>query len=211
MTVNHLQQRLSNHGLSFLGLAVLLALCGCKSSNPDAGRSSDPLVSGARIPAQNMPIPDRGGLGAKDPLLTPTAKPADKNGVGYGADDPNRFKGTFINGPSSTPAALAGNLKDGEELKIDGNENRVPLQPVSGVLPPRPADQNPALDSLYHDLENYGCMSTDRSLTQENGQYVFRATVKRAGVNGPKLQCTETGKTAEEAIKKVLDDVAEQK
>jgi hypothetical protein len=114
------------------------------------------------------------------------------------------------------PAALAGNVKDGDELKIDGNENRVPLQQTGAVVPVVPAKPGEqvavtGLDPLYRELEKYGCKSADRSLTQENGQWVFQAAVSR-GMNGAKLQCKETGLTAEEAIRKVLDDViADQK
>src|ERR1700722_4852471 len=91
-----------------IGFAGLFALTGCKTGSSDNNsRSSDPLVSGpGRIPAQNIPVPDRGiGSNGKpsDPLLgSPTSKPLDKTGVGY-TDDPNRFKGTYIPSPSSTP------------------------------------------------------------------------------------------------------------
>jgi hypothetical protein len=195
-----------------IGMLVLLALIGCKSNNSDSGtRSQDPLVGGpSRIPPQNVPLPDRGGIGANgkpDPLLgSPTGKPPDKTGVGY-SDDPSRFKGTYIPSPSSTPAALAGNLKDGDALKIDGNENRVPLQQTGASLPSKQGELDSGLDSLYSELEKYGCKREDRSLGQENGDYVFRAAVPRIGGNGAKLQVTGAGKTPEEAVKQALDQV----
>lgn len=190
-----------------LGLAALLAFAGCKSSNSDAGtRGGDPLVKGPNIPRQNMPIPDRLGANGADPLVTPTSKPPDKQ-VGY-SDDPSRFKGTYIEGPNTALAALAGKMRDSDELKIDGNENRVPLLQAGATAPAKPFEQSAAVESLYRELERYGCKSGDRTLTQENGKYVFRATVTRPASNGARLQCTETGATAEEAIKKVLDDVA---
>jgi hypothetical protein len=198
-----------------IGLAALFALAGCKSNTTDNGsRSSDPLVSGgSRIPAQNIPLLDRGSLGSNgksDPLLgSPPSKPVDKNGVGY-SDDPARFKGTYIPSPSSTPAALAGNLKgDGEELKIDGNENRVPLQQTGAIVPVKSTGPGAAVESLYRELEKYGWMREERALGQENGEYVFRAAVPREGRSGAKIQITGVGQTPEEAIKKVLDQVIE--
>jgi hypothetical protein len=197
-----------------IGLAVSLALLGCKTSNSDnTSRNGDPLVSGpGRIPPQNVPVPDR-GLGANgkpsDPLLgSPTSKPQDKSGVGY-TDDPSRFKGTYIPSPSSTPAALAGHMKDDEQLKIDGNENRVPLQQTGAVLPVKATEkvQSPALDAVYRDLEKYGCKSEDRSITQENGEYVFRASVPREGGAGAKLVVSGVGRTPEEAARQALEQI----
>ncbi len=209
-----------HHGPAAIGLAVALALVGCKSE-PNNSKSSDPLVTGPRIPPQNVPVPERGiGANGKDPLLGTPVKPVDKTGVGY-TDDPSRFKQTYLPGPGSTPAALAvGNAKDGDGLKIDGNENRVPLQPAAGTqLPPSlpsvagspvagvPPSGN-SLDALYRELDARGCKATDRSLVQENGQYTFRASIPRAGSNGAKLQCTAVGATPEDAVRQVLDTVA---
>ena len=97
------------------GLVVSSALvAGCKSKDGGSpvAKIRDPLVYGPnRIPPQNVPVPDRDGVGSKgtaDPLIgSPTAASGDKNGVGY-SDDPERFKGTYIPSESSTPAALAG-------------------------------------------------------------------------------------------------------
>jgi hypothetical protein len=197
-----------------IGFAAMFALSGCKSGSSDNNsRSSDPLVSGpGRIPAQNIPVPERGiGSNGKpsDPLLgSPTSKPLDKTGVGY-TDDPNRFKGTYIPSPSSTPAALAGHLKDGEELKIDDNPNRIPLQQTGAVLPAKPMEQNvsPALTAIYQELEKYGCKQEDRSIAQENGEYVFRASVPREGGVGAKLLVSGVGRTPEEAAKQALEQI----
>lgn len=195
---------------SVLGFAVMLALVGCKSNNSNnSTRNSDPLVNGSHIPPQNVPLPDRAGNNGKsDPLVgNPTTKPADRGGVGY-SDDPSRFKNTYIPGPISTPAALAGNLKDGDELKIaDGNENRVPLQQTGAVLPVKPSEQGTGVNALYSELEKYGCKREDRSLRLENGQYVFQAAVPRDGVSGAKLQVTGVGQTQEDAVKQALDQV----
>jgi hypothetical protein len=193
-----------------IGLAALLALTGCKSDNSNnSSRNNDPLVGGTRIPPQNVPVPDRGGVGANgktDPLMaSPVSKPPDKTGVGY-TDDPSRFKGTYIPSASTMPAALAGNLKD-DELKIDGNENKVPLMQTGAVLPGKPLAQNADLAAVYSELEKYGCKPENRSLSQENGGYLFRAAVPREGGNGAKTQYQETGRTAEEAVKKVLDQI----
>ena len=73
------------------------------------GKSRDPLVYGPnRIPPQNVPVPDRGGIGAKgtktDPLIdAPTGRPGDK--TASATRRPERFKGPYIPGPGSTPAA----------------------------------------------------------------------------------------------------------
>lgn len=197
-----------------IGLAALLALTGCKTSNSNSSSpNGDPLVMGpSRIPPQNVPLGDR-GIGANgkssDPLLgSPTSKSQDKSGIGY-ADDPSRFKGPYIPSPSTTPAALAGHMKDGEELKIDGNENRVPLQQTGAVLPARPAEkpQSPALDAIYGELDKYGSKPEDRSIAQESGEYMFRASVPREGAFGAKLCFSGSGRTPEEAAKKVLDQI----
>jgi hypothetical protein len=155
-----------------IGLAALLALTGCKSDNSNnSSRNNDPLVGGTRIPPQNVPVPDRGGVGANgktDPLMaSPTSKPPDKTGVGY-TDDPARFKGTYIPSASTMPAALAGNLKDGEELKIDGNENKVPLLQTGAVSPGKPLAQSADLAAIYSELEKYGCKPENRSLSHRS-------------------------------------------
>lgn len=194
-----------------VGLAALVALAGCRSG--EGGRGSggrDPLVYGPnRIPPQNVPLNDRGGVGAKntktDPLLErPVGKTGDRNGFGY-KDDPSRFKGTHIPGPDTTPAALAGRTGDGDELKIDGPENRVPLQPVGGVIPIE-SDAGMAVDGLFRELEKYGVRKEDRVLAREDGKYVFRASVTNA--NGTKRSYQSRGDSANDAVKQVLDQVA---
>jgi hypothetical protein len=214
MTAINPRKRFFSFGPGAIGFLVLFALVGCKSGGSDnSSRNGDPLVSGpSRIPAQNIPVPDRGiGSNGKlpDPLLgSPTGKPQDKNGVGY-TDDPSRFKNTYIPGPNSTPAALAAHLKDGDELKIDGSENRTPLQQAGAVLPAKPVEQgvSAALSAIYQDLEKYGCKREDRSIAQENGEYVFRASVPREGGVGAKLLVTGVGRTPEDAAKQALDQI----
>jgi hypothetical protein len=213
--VTNPRTRSSYHWPYAIGLAALLALTGCKSNNSDNNtRTGDPLVIGpTRIPPQNVPMPDRGigANGKSDPLLgKPTSKPQDPSGVGY-TDDPSRFKDTFIPSPNSTTAALAAKSRDSEELKIDGNENKVPFQQASAVMPMKPGEQNPALDPLYRELEKAGCKREEWSLRQENGGYVFRAAMPISGGNGAKVQFTEVGRTADEAVKKVLDQVNAEK
>ena len=189
-------------------LMAVLALAGCKSSgggDGGSGRGRDPLVYGPnRIPPQNVPVPDRGGIGSKgktDPLIgAPTGKPLDKSGVGY-SDGPERFKGPVVPGPGTTPAALAGK-KDGDELKIDGSENRVPLRPAGGVTPTAGvgpasefaggAEAGGGVDALFGELEKYGVKRDDRSLGRESGQYLFRASVPISG-NGARRQYTGVG------------------
>lgn len=203
---------------AWAALAALLALAGCKSKDGGGGlgvfgrddppaRSRDPLVYGPnRIPPQNVPVPDR-GVGAKgkaDPLTSPTAKPNDKTGVGY-SNDPERFKGTYVPGLGSTPAALASKLNDGNELKIDAPDNRVPLRPAGDV---RPAGNLEAggdgTDALYAELEKYGVRRADRALRQEDGKFVFRAAIPWKDA---KRWYEGVGATSDEAVRQVLDQV----
>jgi hypothetical protein len=190
---------------------LLLALVGCKSREVNGNSGGrDPLVYGPnRIPPQNVPLPDRGGIGTKgktDPLIgAPTGK-SDKGGVGY-SNDPSRFKGTYVPGAGTTPAALAGKMKDGDELKIDTPDNRVPLQPSGGVVPTGGVGETATgVDALFRELEKYGVKREDRTLGRENGQYAFRASVPISG-SGAKRQYTGVGDTAGDAVKQVLDQV----
>jgi hypothetical protein len=214
MTPRSLPIRLPRR-LAIAGLAAVLTLAaGCKSKdggNAAATKPRDPLVFGpTRIPQQNLPVPERGGLGTKgktDPLIgSPTGRPGDKTGVGY-SDDPERFKGTYIPSPSSTPAALAGKPRDSGELKIDDGNTGVPLQPTGGTRPqPAEGDPTTSVDTLFAELEKYGVGREDRSLMRDNGQYVFRATVPISGT-GARRQYEGLGATAYEAVKGVLDNV----
>jgi hypothetical protein len=196
-----------------LGLAALLLFCGCKSTK-DGGSASanggkrDPLVSGPRIPPQNVPLPERGGAAVKgtrtDPLLE---KPVGR-GVGY-SDDPERFKGTYIPGAATTPAALASKLETSNDLKIDSPpDNRVPLRPAGGDVKPAGGIDPPpeSLEPLYAQLQKLDVTAKDRSLRQENGQYVFRASVPLK--TGAKRHYEGVAATATDAVKQVLDQIA---
>ncbi len=188
--------------------ALLIALVGCKTekgvkgSGVSRGRNDPLFASGPNlIPKQNVPIPDRatGPMGRGDPLTTPTgSKSSDK--VGY-SDSPERFRGTFVPGKSTTPAALASRLKDGEELKIDDGGG-VPLTPTSGTLPggtlQAPADVAP----LYAELERRGVRKEDRDLARENGRWTFRASLSNN--TGAKTQYTGVADSAADAVKQVL-------
>ena len=184
---------------SAVGL-LLIAICGCKSDvgGGSPGGNRDPLVYGPnRIPPQNVPLPERGGVGKgkTDPLIgAPTGK-GDKSGVGYN-DDPARFKGSHIPGPSTAPASLAGKSKDGDELKIDTPDNRVPLQPVGGVIP---VEGGTGVDALYRDLEKYG-ESEDRRWARRrkvpiprigDGEFRDQAHLSRSWRH--RDRCRETG------------------
>jgi len=210
MTATSHQARTLSRRACSVGLVALLALAGCRSG--DGGRGSggrDPLVHGPnRIPPQNVPLNDRGGVGAKnakaDPLLErPVGKTGDRTGFGY-KDDPSRFKGTHIPGPETTPASLASRTGDGDELKIDAPDNRVPLLPTGGVIPIE-GDAGMAVDVLLRELERFGVRKEDRSLAREDGTYVFRASVSNA--NGTKRAYQGRGDTPNDAVKQVVDQV----
>jgi hypothetical protein len=198
----------STHWAACLCAAVLLAAVGCKSNSKEATgvgasrKKDDPLVYGpTKIPRQDLPIPDRaitGPKGKPDPLTTPTGGKA-----GY-SDDPERFKGTYIPGERSTPAALAGRMKDGEELKIDSG---VPLTPAGGILTGNSAEVPEGVSPLYAQLTKLGVNAEDRSLAREDGKWVFRASTQISG-NGARRQYTGAGATAPEAVRQVLDQLA---
>lgn len=187
-----------------VGAVVVLILAGCKNNKEPqgmgVGRGNDPLIGGPNlIPKQNVPIPDRatGPRGRPDPLVSPVGGKA-----GY-TDDPERFKGTVIRGALNTPAALAGRLKDGEELKIaDGG---VPLTPTGGTLPALEAPEG--VDPLLAELDRLGVKREDRSLVRENGRWVFRASLVKTA-QGARTEYTGIATTPADAVRQVLTQVA---
>ena len=191
-----------------LSAAGLLALAGCKTDKDakgaPVGRKNDPLVSGPKlIPRQDLPVPER-GIGTKgkaDPLTTPAGGRNDK--VGY-TDDPERFKGTVLPGKLTTPASLAGRINNGEELKID--TPGVTLQ-AGGVLP---TDVGEGVSELFNRLEKLGVKREDRTLEREDGKYVCRASVV-INAEGARRQYEGKAEKAYDAVKQVVDQVAERK
>lgn len=191
-----------------LSAGGLLALAGCKTDREardiGGGRRSDPLVAGPKlIPRQDLPVPEWGiGSKGKDPLTSPTGGRGEK--AGY-TDDPERFKGTVLPSRLTMPAALAGRNRDGDELKID--DTGVTLQPAGGVVP---ADIGAGISALYNQLEKLGVKREDRSIEREGGKYVFRAS-KTVSPEGARRQFTGEGNTAYDAVKQVIDQLAEDK
>jgi hypothetical protein len=194
--------------------ALLLAVLalplagGCKSKETDgtvARGRTDPLLAGpGRIAPQNLPIPDRGTAGNRrgDPLLgAPTSRPNNERS-GY-TEDPERFRGIYVPSASSVPAALSSRLREGEELKIErpGGVEATPVRPASGMLP---TASIPAEAQLIA-LETHGVRRGDYSLEQENGGYVLR--VRKELQTGAVRQYTETGNTASEAIRKMIEQL----
>jgi hypothetical protein len=190
-----------------LGVAGLFALAGCKSGDKETkgagvSRGKDPLVYGpTRIPKQDLPVPDRatGPRVKTDPLTTPTGGKA-----GY-TDDPDRFKGTFVPGKTSTPAALAARRNDGEELKIESPG--VPLTPAGGTSPAGVEPPPAGVEPMFAQLEKYGVKREDRSLAREGGRWVFRAALPISNT-GARRQYTGAAETAPEAVKQVVDQIA---
>ncbi|MBN9122052.1 MAG: hypothetical protein J0I06_23405 [Planctomycetes bacterium] len=189
-------------------MAALLVLVGCKSTREtqgtgvSRGKDRDPLVYGpTKIPKQDLPLPDRatGPRGRPDPLTSPAGGKA-----GY-TDDPERFKGTFIPGKTSTPASLAGRTKDDEGLRIDSPG--VPLVPAGGVVPGGALEAPEGVSPLYAQLDKYGVKPEDRSLDREDGKYVFRASVQITA-SGARRQYTGISTSAPEAVKQVVDQLA---
>ena len=201
----HTLTRPARRWVAVVCAAAVLALAGCKTDKELKGTGVskgkyDPLVHGpTRIPRQDLPVPDRatGPKGKSDPLTTPTGK------AGY-SDDPERFKGTFIPGKPSTPAALAGRMKDGEELKIDDGKG-VALTPTGGV--PGGIEPPEDVEPLLLQLEKLGVSREDRTLSREDGKFAFRASLPITRT-GARRQYVGVGTTAREAVKQVLDQVA---
>ncbi|MDY3559367.1 hypothetical protein R5W23_000359 [Gemmata sp. JC673] len=202
--------RTARRGAFALGAAGLLALAGCKSDKEapavGVGRRNDPLMAreGRLLPPQNLPVPERGlGSKGKDPLTAPTGGRGERSSYN---DDQERFKGTVMPGTLTTPASLAGRIRDGEELKIESPG--VELRPTAGAAP---SDTSESVSGLYDRLERMGVKRQDRSLELEDGLYVFRAAVLLNSAEGTRRQYTGQGKTPYEAVKQVVDQLAERK
>jgi hypothetical protein len=190
-------------------------LAGCKSSggglfnrggpNGTLMSRGDPLLGGARIPPQNLPLPGRDGYGArerKDPLLgSPAGRDADERA---GRDD---AKGSasrgwtkdhpFRPGPGTTNAALAGHLVPDDTLSI--GDRRAPGRTAS-----QPADDGPEYTRAADELRRLGA-TVDPPERTGNG-YEVRATVP---LDGPGLirQYTGAGLTPAAAVRQLLDQV----
>jgi hypothetical protein len=194
------------------GVAGLFALAGCNSNKEAKGtnvaRGKDPLVFGPdKIPRQNVPTTDRatGPKGGGDPLTTPTGGKAGYN------DDPARFQGTFVPGKLSTPAALAGRLKDGDELKIPDTGGGVVLTPAGGTFPAGALEPPEDTLPLLKELEKYGVAPEDRFFERDGAKYSFRASVPIRDSNGARRGYTGIGTTPREAVQQVLDQLAREK
>ncbi|VTR90717.1 unnamed protein product [Gemmata massiliana] len=211
MTANTLSVRFPVRLKAYvLGVVGLLALAGCKTDKEERGggsgvgrRKGDPLVS---IPKQDLPLPDANwGIGSKgkpDPLTSPTGGRNDK--VGYN-DDPERFKGTYIPNRTSTPASLAGRIRDGEELKIESPG--VKLQPAGGVMLEGAPSATDNVSVLVERLEKLGVKREDYTLEREDGKYVCRVSVP-ISAEGARRQYTGMAVSAYDAVKQVVDQIA---
>lgn len=213
MTTTNPRTRILARRAFAVGLAAIFGLAGCKSTDGSASKNKpgDPLVFGpSRIPPQNVPLPDRAVAnpkgGKSDPLFD---RPVGRTGAGY-SDDPERFKGTYIPGPNSTPAAMAAKKNtDSDELKIAAPaDNRVPLRSTGGGVEPAGASEVASnTEALYAELAKYGGKPLDRPVQLENGTFSFRASVPNTA-NGTQRQYEGIGATAAEAVKQVLEQVA---
>lgn len=198
-----------------LVVTILLGGPGCKNKDGSGGglaKGHDPLIGGARIPKQNIPVPDRGTAGGKgrgDPLLgSPTSGSRSGAGLGY-TDDPDRWKkGPYVPGPGGSPAALAGRVRDdGDGLKIE-SPGGVPLTPSGGVLTgvtPDPDVLTPA-DPVLGELARYGVKRGDYSVARDGGLVVVRVKVP-IGDTGPVRSYTGQGDTEAAAVKQVVDQI----
>jgi hypothetical protein len=213
-TTRNASERLVRRGVVVVCAVALVVLAGCKSTKEANGTNvsrdkNDPLfASGANlIPKQNVPVPDRatGSKGTKPDPLTSTSPTGGK--VGY-TDDPDRFKGTYIPGKGSTPAALAARVKDSEELKIA--DTGVTLTQAGGTLPGNAIEPPEDVEPLLTQLERFGVTRADRTLERENGKFTFRASVPISST-GARRQYVGTASTAREAVKQVSDQIVNEK
>ena len=190
------------------GFAALLGVAlssGCKNKDTDGGVAkggrNDPLLSGpGRIAPQNLPVPERGTAGGRrsDPLLgSPTTRPNERSGY---TDDAERFKGVFVPNANSGPAALAGRMREGDELKMERPDG-TDVRPVGGTLPPASS----STDSQLIALETYGVKRGDYSLEQDGSGSVLRVRKELSG--GGVRQYTETGATPAEALGKMIEHI----
>jgi hypothetical protein len=192
-----------------LGAAGLFALAGCRTDKEAKGSGvsrpkNDPLVQGPNLPKQNLPLPDRATGAKADPLTTPTGGKAGYN------DDPDRFKGTYLPGTGSTPAALAGRIRDGSELKI-ADTGGVKLVPAGGTVPEETVEAPADVQALLAKLDRYGVARGDRFFERDGDKYVFRAAALVRGDDGARRQYTGVAPTMRDAVQQVLDQLAIEK
>jgi hypothetical protein len=198
-----------------LALAVglmLAVLAGCKSKGGGSSSSTggsggiakgDPLTQGPgrQIPPQNVPVGDRAtGKTKGDPLLSPTGR--ERSGANY-TDDAERWKGPYLPGEKSTPAALAGKPRDdGDGLRIEAPSGSA-LQPAGGISTGGAAGAVP--EPVAAELRRFGWKPNDTTLDRsDKGEAVLRVGVPipdpgALGVN------PGVGKTPPDAAKQVLE------
>jgi hypothetical protein len=201
-----------------LTLCAAVFLVGCKSSggggvfgrrsNPDGSLTSrgDPLLGGARIPPQNLPVPGREGYGSRerrDPLLgSPAARDgsaerAGKDGAkGSAIRRPTKDE-PFRPGPGTTNAALAGHLAPDDTLSI--GDRRTPGRTTS-----QPRDDGPEFDGIADELKRLGATAVDSA--RVGSGYEVRASVPLNDAGGVR-QYTGAGPTAAAAARQVLDQL----
>ena len=200
-------------------VAVLCAavfLVGCKNSGGVFGRRSgpdgslmsrgDPLLGGARIPPQNLPLPGREGFGARerrDPLLgSPAARDGTDKQAGQGGSKGSAIRRPtkdepFRPGPGTTNAALAGHLAPDDTLSI--GDRRTPGRTASHIR-----DDSPEFVRAAEELRRLGATVGDS--TRVGDGYEVRASVP-VGDAGVVRQYTGAGPTAIAAAKQVLDQI----
>lgn len=198
-------------------LCAAAFLVGCKNSgggvfgrrsNPDGSLMSrgDPLLGGARIPPQNLPVPGREGYGARerrDPLLgSPAARDGDDKQAGQGGSKGSAIRRPtkdepFRPGPGTTNAALAGHLAPDDTLSI--GDRRAPGRTASQIR-----DDSPEFVRAAEELRRLGATVGDP--TRVGNGYEVRASVP-LGDAGVVRQYTGAGPTAAAAAKQALDQI----
>ncbi|MCZ2343104.1 MAG: hypothetical protein LC104_15130 [Bacteroidales bacterium] len=225
--------------------AVLMLLAGCKSKGSNGGlmrglgmgggssgsltSRGDPLLGGARIPPQNLPIPNRGDSAqSRDPLLSPgiptgKATPTERTDRGGAAKDKDKEQASirrddpFRPGRAQTAAALAGRTIPPDNLLAIGSRDPAitPASGTDGVSPFQlPGDGASgvriAAGEVAAALRNLGATVEPPERTTEG--YIIRVTVPigKPGADGrPGLirQYEGFGPTAAQAAADALTQI----
>lgn len=182
--------------------ATLMVLAGCKSKGSNGGlmrglgigggspgsltSRGDPLLGGARIPPQNLPIPNRGDTAqSRDPLLSPgvpTGKSAPTERTDRGSSTKEqasiRRDDPFRPGRAQTAAALAGRTIATDDTLAIGNRDTA-ITPASGTDGPSPfrlpGGGTIAVGDVAAALQNLGASVEPPERTAQG--YIIRVTV----------------------------------
>lgn len=221
-------------------MALITGSVGCRSSRGGSGgnagpgggiASSDPLLGGARIPPQNLPVPGKdsyGSRGTRDPLLiSPTGledrgqkatqqnpdKPTNSKGDGTAASRPRSRREPWRPGLEATNAALAAGLRPDDSTLSIGDRRpvgatastSVPLRPRA--VPTSATTESPnGYESLIAALKQTGA-KWEPPMRDGDG-YVMRADLPvSSDTPGLVRRYEGAGPTPAAAAQQLLDQI----